>query len=218
MGSLVIPAIYDSVGPFFDNGLASVSQGGKFGFIDRTGKVVIPLTYDYAYIFEGGKAVVELNGKVGVINTEGKVIIPFKYERVDVDSKNRHLILVKLHGKYGFVDNKGEIVIPLIYDSAISFGYPLIEGEPEVEIARVKQGGKIGFIDFNGNIKAPIEYEHFSDFVNGTLVVKKGGKFGLMDNSGALITPIAFDSIAGCARVSNVCAVEVEGRFGFMSF
>ena len=42
----------------FSEGLAAVKKNGKWGYIDETGKVVIPFQYDQAYTFNEGKAVV----------------------------------------------------------------------------------------------------------------------------------------------------------------
>jgi hypothetical protein len=42
----VIPLIYEDVQDF-DNGLAAVKLDGKWGFIDKTGTMVIKAEYDY---------------------------------------------------------------------------------------------------------------------------------------------------------------------------
>lgn len=36
------------------DGLAIVAQNGKYGFVDKTGKVVIPVKYDFAFSFIEG--------------------------------------------------------------------------------------------------------------------------------------------------------------------
>ena len=54
------------------DGLAGVKQNGKWGFIDNTGKVVIPVQYDNAWVFENGKALVQLNGEEFYIDETGK--------------------------------------------------------------------------------------------------------------------------------------------------
>jgi|GEM_PF-2162730 len=55
------------------------SKQGKFGFCDRTGKIVITPQYDEAYLFHHGLAVVAKDGKYGVINTENEAVLPLKY-------------------------------------------------------------------------------------------------------------------------------------------
>ena len=73
-------SVYNYVGDFSE-GLARVERlNGKYGFIDKTDKVVIPIKYDYAWSFSKGLAKVELNGKYGFIDKSGKVVIPIKYD------------------------------------------------------------------------------------------------------------------------------------------
>jgi len=55
--------------------LAGVEKNGKWGFIDKTGKEVIPCTYDYAESFSDGLAKVTINGKANFIDKTGKVVI-----------------------------------------------------------------------------------------------------------------------------------------------
>lgn len=46
----------------FHDGLAVVSKSGRFGYIDRTGKISIPMEYDYALDFSEGRATVHSAG------------------------------------------------------------------------------------------------------------------------------------------------------------
>ena len=55
----------------FSEGLASVEKDGKEGYIDKTGRIVIPLEYDKAYSFRNGKAKVVKNGIEGFIDKNG---------------------------------------------------------------------------------------------------------------------------------------------------
>ena len=61
-------------------GLAVVGKNDKSGFVDKTGKVVIPLIYDGAWWFSEGLAEVDKNGKRGFIDKTGKVAIPLIYD------------------------------------------------------------------------------------------------------------------------------------------
>lgn len=49
-------------------------EGGKWGFIDKTGKIIIPLQYDRVHGFYKGKAKVKLNGKEFYIDKEGNEV------------------------------------------------------------------------------------------------------------------------------------------------
>ena len=90
-------------------GLAMVRLDKKYGFIDKTGKEVIPIKYDYAYSFSEGLALVKLNNKYGFIDKTGKEVIPIKYDNAYSFSKIS-LALVKLEGKWFYINQKGECV------------------------------------------------------------------------------------------------------------
>ena len=55
----------------FSEGLAAVKLNGKYGFIDKTGKEIIPLKYDFANCFSEGLALVRLNNKWFYIDKNG---------------------------------------------------------------------------------------------------------------------------------------------------
>ena len=48
--------------------------GLKWGFIDRTGKTVIPPIYDFATSFQSGLAAVKIADKRGYIDHEGNFV------------------------------------------------------------------------------------------------------------------------------------------------
>lgn len=62
---------YDSARDF-EEGLAAVQQNDKWGFIDRTGKIVIAPQYDDAFGFSEGLANVQQNGEFFSINKQGE--------------------------------------------------------------------------------------------------------------------------------------------------
>ena len=66
----------------FPDGLALVELNGKCGFVDKSGKEVIPCVYDFAWGFSDGLARVWLNGKWGFIDKNGKEVIPCVYDNV----------------------------------------------------------------------------------------------------------------------------------------
>ncbi|MBQ5623621.1 MAG: WG repeat-containing protein, partial [Alistipes sp.] len=82
---------------------------GKFGFIDKTGKEVIPFKYVYAESFSEGLAAVRvgsyIGGKYGFIDKVGKEIIPFKYDWVSCFSNGK--AKVELNGEHFFIDKNG---------------------------------------------------------------------------------------------------------------
>lgn len=67
-------------------GLFLVAQGSvmnfkaKYGFVDTTGKLVIPLLYQNGMGFSEGLASMQKDGKYGFIDKNNKVVIPFQYD------------------------------------------------------------------------------------------------------------------------------------------
>lgn len=79
-GKIVLMPKNVTVDGDFKEGLARVKgRNQKIGFIDNTGKVVIPLKYDVASDFFDGLAMAAVNDKGGFIDKTGEIIITFKY-------------------------------------------------------------------------------------------------------------------------------------------
>ena len=119
--------------------LARVRLNYKWGFIDKSGRLVIPCKYDNSASFSKGLACVKLNHKWGFIDKSGTEVIPCKYDCLIFFSEGR--ACVKLNGKYGFIDKSGTEVIPCKYDDA----YPFSEG-----LAMVCLNGKWGTVNKSG--------------------------------------------------------------------
>ena len=63
----------------FVNGFAIVELNGKYGFIDETGKEVVPLKYTLVQnYFDKGFALVRRNGKTFFVDETGKETVPPK--------------------------------------------------------------------------------------------------------------------------------------------
>jgi hypothetical protein len=60
----------------FTDGLSRWLFGKKCGFINRSGKTVIPPQFDLAYGFSEGLAAVQIDKKWGYVETTGKMVIP----------------------------------------------------------------------------------------------------------------------------------------------
>src|SRR5215475_915030 len=67
-------------GDNFHEGLAVVNKNNKFGFINKTGEVIIPPQYDGAGGFSDGLSVVDINGKAIYIDKTGKQVISQGYD------------------------------------------------------------------------------------------------------------------------------------------
>jgi WG containing repeat len=74
---------YKVFGKFID-GIAKAKLGDKFGFIYPTGKIAIPIVFDYCEEFSNGYALFKQQDKWGAIDKDGKIIIEPKYAYEEV--------------------------------------------------------------------------------------------------------------------------------------
>ncbi len=109
---------YEDISSFYE-GKAVVGSNEKWGYIDKTGKVAIPLIYDAAESFSEGLAAVNIGGEYqsvmefvggqwGFIDLTGKLVIPFKYD--NAEKFENGLAKVELNGREFFIDKNGNEV------------------------------------------------------------------------------------------------------------
>lgn len=68
----------------FSEGLSAVKlENGSFAFIDRSGLIVIDITFDSAKPFSEGLAAVEVDGNWGYIDRHGKFVIEPRFETAE---------------------------------------------------------------------------------------------------------------------------------------
>jgi len=91
-------------------GLLMAKLNGKYGFIDASGKVIVPPIYNDAELFsEGLAAIMNEDGLHGFINTKGEIILPLIYERAD--SFENGIAMVADRGGYQLIDKKGKVLV-----------------------------------------------------------------------------------------------------------
>lgn len=72
---------YEAAQPFRD-GLAAVRINGRWGYIDRGGKLVIQPSWTKAAPFYGGYAEVHVNDVAGVIDRRGRIVVRPQFKRI----------------------------------------------------------------------------------------------------------------------------------------
>lgn len=82
---------------------------GPCGFIDRTGKMVIPAGFDAARDFSEGLAAVRVKGKWGYVDRTGKIVIPAQFEAAS--SFYNGLATACINGLVASIDKTGRVVI-----------------------------------------------------------------------------------------------------------
>lgn len=96
-------------GEDFSEGLAVVSnQSGKYGYIDKAGKLIIKLEYDKAYKFTEGFARVQADGRYGFIDRQGNQITELIYDQAEDFSSG--LAKVIIGQRIGYIDRTGKYI------------------------------------------------------------------------------------------------------------
>jgi WG containing repeat len=146
-GKIVIEPIYD-MAEMFSEGYSAVTVGEKHGFIDETGKYVLPLqSYEFLGSLNNGLADFRINDKVGFINIKGEVIIKPQFDWADEFSEG--LCVVRNDngklgsGKSGYIDTTGKLVMDFKFKYA---------GKFENGKAKVQLDKDFVYIDKTGNI------------------------------------------------------------------
>jgi WG containing repeat len=113
-GIFVIKLPEKIVGYNFSEGLAPVSNADyKVGYIDKTGKVVIPYIYDEPGLFSEGKAKVTINGKTGLMDRDQNIILEAKYFEVSEFSEGMAFAAIpgqELRFQWALLDSTGNIL------------------------------------------------------------------------------------------------------------
>jgi hypothetical protein len=167
-----------------------------YGYIDYTGKIVIPTIYDVANYFSEGLAEVAFDREqgYGYIDKKGRMKIPPRFFGTSGFSEGLASVATSkdYEAPTGFIDKQGTVVIPPQFKRVSSF----YDG-----LAAVKPYGKYetGFINKKGEIVIPPIYydkDHFMRFSDGLAAViePNGSEFsvGYIDRNGNLKIPYNF--------------------------
>ncbi len=110
----------------YAQGLKKFSEGGKYGFRNAEGKVVIPAKYYDMGDFSEGLVAAEVTGikyqvgqRWGYIDETGAEVIPPTYYNAKNFSEGLAAVCGE-HG-YGYIDKSGNVVIPMKYTDGFDF-------------------------------------------------------------------------------------------------
>jgi hypothetical protein len=196
----------------------AVDKDGKSGFIDNTGKIVIPLKFDSANNFRDGLALVTLNGKKFFIDSTGRTVFEARFDiirdfseglaAVNIGEKRiPNIGLISDPGKWGYIDKTGKLVIPMKFTHAESFS----EG-----LAAVTEGDKGEFIDHNAKSIFDVPLDVTLGFREGIAGVLYHGSLAYYDRMGKKISPPLSYGPKSHSFSEGLVPVEMKGKSGYM--
>lgn len=211
-GELVVYPKYEALEHLDNSSYFKASNGFYHGVIDASGRIIVPIEYDYIGRMREDIIVARKDGVYGCFDKSGRNIVPFEYQEIKEYVGGMARICEK--GRYGFIDKDGEKIVSPYYDAVENFS----EG-----CAKVVAKGKAGFVKLNqdsGSVKEewvvfPM-YEAAGSFSCGLAPLCQGGKYGFINKSGEFIVPARYDFADEFNPEHKIARVSNLGKWGIV--
>ena len=212
-GSLLTDEMFYSVEPFSEGRAAVIRKKGEpYGYIDETGNMVIPPSYDRAEPFHEDRAAVNIDKKWGFIDRSGTMVIAPQFRKLGHPKGFHEGYASVMKGKkITFIDKTGKTPFKMHWPIARSFHDGLAEvshsrgtrtlanlgsavtcalslaaGAPlyEDDGSIIDDGARRGYINTSGMEVIPSTNDYTTVFKDGIALVKVHGQWGAVDRSG----------------------------------
>lgn len=199
-GKKITELIYDEIQPY-SSGLAGFYRNGKGGYLDRSGKEVIPAQYDLVDWFAKDIAFVgKLNPAdsliyYGVIHKSGGIFYPFEFDEFEMGYPE-DVFLVTKNGKKGAINWDGNMIVPIEYNQEELMDDFEIDATNYIIL---RKNGNVKLIDTKGTEILPEIYDKidYADHSNDSYIcIFRNGKKGWFDlQKMKEIVPVNYDQI-----------------------
>ena len=173
-GNVIIDKNYSYIEEVGEN-FFIVTNNGKNGIIDLSGKAVVDLKYNSIFELDGTdilEAVIVDNNTICLINKEMNILATMDNAGMEIKDSYIHLYSEK-EDQY-FSKNGKKLSSK--------------EAFPNNKLYAKEIDGKWGFVDNNGNLKIQNEYEKVTEFNEyGFAGIKKDGKWGSINENGEIV-------------------------------
>lgn len=218
-----------------------LQKNNAWGFIDNTGKEILPVIFDDIKDFKNDQFSVTLHGADGIIGMDEEWhVMPGKGK---ITNFNTSVYIAYYNGLYNmhnysgdrlyFTPNKlvfsrdhveeymKDSVVRRLNFEGLSLKAAHIEDDYK-EVLPVSEGligifksGQYGFVDPRGRLRIANRYENIQPFKNGLASVKLQGKWGVIDKQERLVVQPLYDSISFFNEEHAV--VAKERNFGMIN-
>lgn len=220
-GKEVIPAQYESAGPF-RNGKALVQVGSNlFRLIDPAGNTLV--SYNYAFVGEPGDGLLPFkqtqDGKFGFINEQGQVVIPPSF--IGVESFKNGLAVVNAAEDYnarmGVIDTTGRYIIPASYNDIITLGEGMFAVGIPIYPDMTYAGSKYAIADSQGRILTQFVYYGVSPYQQGLASAYDNTQTFFIDKTGKRVTSLpAMQGVGTLQFVDSIIQAQVDNRRSYL--
>ena len=113
LGNFIIEPKWDFISKYSEGlfcvGIKGGKEGVRYGYVDASGKTIIPIEYESAEVFSEGLAGAKKDGEMGYINMKGEWVIKPKYKYAGRFMDGTALIVLD-NGKEGYIDKEGKYI------------------------------------------------------------------------------------------------------------
>jgi WG repeat protein len=162
------PSTFAQTDAFFE-----VEEHAREGFIDRTGKIAIPLCFDAVGEFSEGLARFERDGRWGYIDTTGNIKIEPTFPWAEEFHEGLAHVQVTgtvlgYDGRWGYIDRTGKVAIPANSGRMLSDSdgeqSTFHDGLAMIEVEGNAIPPRKGFIDKTGTLAIPATFTYVYPF------------------------------------------------------
>ena len=220
-GNVIIQPKYDYADFFYENtakvGIKKREENWpKYGRIDSTEKVVIPISYDSVSDFSDGMFLVSIESSAVTdapvwfyMNENGNTLLRLNYWRASVFQEGLARVSPGIAPTSGFIDIRGNFVIGL----EIAYYGDFCEGLAYE--CKDYPTGKYCFINREGVVEIDAVYDHALSFSEGYAAVQMDGKWGYINKEGETMIPFQFDGAGSFSE--GIAVVKIENNLGYIS-
>jgi hypothetical protein len=182
-------------------------SGGKWGYVDSTGRVVIPAQYDGARTPAAATGMVKLDKKWGLIDMTGAERIPCVYDGLSYlqTGSKTYVLAQSSNVRYGYIDRNGNIVIAADLKQSKMLGNGLIG---------FSRTGKWGVMNARGETVCSENYHEILPFSEGYAAVRRGSKWGYIDTLGAEVIAPTYAKAGPFS--DGMARVLISSRWGYI--
>lgn len=167
-GHVVLPAVYDKILDYDDDGYIRVLKGDVYGTVDLEGKEVIPHSIGLTHlgVFHLHTARAMKDGRWGLVDEKGNTVGAFDYALMGAHRKWGYTVTT-LDGQQGIVNEKGVFM-------------------PSVQPHKPAPAPKPLY---------PDSYDIPPSFYKGFAVCHQQGKYGILKTDGTYLFPMVYTAI-----------------------
>ncbi len=220
-GQVVLEPEYDAVHEQPSEGLWGVEKDGEWGFVDKSGEMIVKKRFTDVLPFCEGLAAVQHKETWGFIDKTGTVAIEpafakaysfqGQWARAAIPAEADAGRGVQLF-QFGFIDRKGAWAIEpaFAFVDAFAENRALVNKGGKWAWGRRLFGGAWGFIDRQGEVVIEAVYDKAHPFSEGLAAVRKEGLWGYVDLNGKEVIAPAFAKVKSFQ--DGLAVVRAKGK------